>query len=82
MAKLTADPCTGESSSKLPSNATFVLTANATGFDRPICKIKNFNCTNGIKAKIKRLNNHYIYELTFYSYLSLIVIVLGAQCHV
>ena len=29
MAKLTADPCTGESSSKLPSNATFVLTANA-----------------------------------------------------
>lgn len=28
-----AHPCTGESSSMLPSYATFVLTAKATGFD-------------------------------------------------
>ncbi len=34
MEKLTAQPCTGESSSRLPSKATLVLTAKATGLER------------------------------------------------
>lgn len=37
ISKVIAQPCIGESSSFLPSNATFVRTANATGF---VCKKK------------------------------------------
>jgi len=49
MAKLTADPCTGLSSSSVPSKATLVLTAKATGLARA-----RSNCSRACRSVSRR----------------------------